>query len=275
MNNCRTRGLVLSVSDHSESDKIVTFYSPDIGKATAIAKGAKRSKKRFVNKLEEFSLLQMDYTPSKRDSLLFLKEAELDNAFITLRTSYPRYVAAAFAGELALRFTREHDPDPFLFSLLLWAMQGLEDGRDPLEICALFLLRMLGAAGYQPVLDRCGICGEVVRKGQNYSLYTGGGSLVCANCRSTLKGGTSTVTVQTLKFMHHAQHAEITNLGRLRLSRNNTGETLALLHKYAIHLLQHEIHSWKQVKALPQVSEEKLSVQKRTAGKPVNCNSLG
>ena len=53
----RTRGIILRVNDYGESDKLVTFFSPDIGKATAIAKGAKRSQHRFVNKLELFTLL--------------------------------------------------------------------------------------------------------------------------------------------------------------------------------------------------------------------------
>jgi DNA repair protein RecO (recombination protein O) len=250
MNNCRTRGIVLCVSDHSESDKIVTFYSPDLGKATGIAKGAKRSRKRFVNKLEEFSLLEVHYTPPKKDGLLFLREAELENAFLSLRNVYPRYVAAAFVGELTLRFTREHDPDPFIFALFHWAIQGLENGRDPLAICALFHLRILGAAGYQPILGKCGFCGEPVRAGQVYSLPTGGGSLVCGTCRSTVKGGTCAITVQTLKFLHHAQRTDLGNLDRLRLSRKNIEETLEILHKYTLHLLQHEIHSWQQLKAL-------------------------
>ncbi|NOQ45602.1 MAG: DNA repair protein RecO, partial [Desulfobulbaceae bacterium] len=81
----RTRGIVLSVSAHGESDKLVTFYSPDLGRSTGIAKGAKRSKQRFVNKLEEFSLLQIMYRPSRGSGLLFLSEAELDRAFLSLR----------------------------------------------------------------------------------------------------------------------------------------------------------------------------------------------
>ncbi|MCL7487109.1 MAG: DNA repair protein RecO [Desulfobulbaceae bacterium] len=250
MNNCCTRGLVLSISEHSESDKIVTFYSPDLGKAAGIAKGAKRSKKRFVNKLEEFSLLRILYTPPKRDSLHFLREAELENAFLSLRNTYPRYVAATFIGELTLRFTREHDPDPTIFELLLWAIQNLENGRAPLEICALFHLRILGAAGYQPVLDCCGVCGETIRAGQRYGLHTGGGVLVCDTCRGAIHGGSTAITVQTLKFLHHAQRAELGTLERLRLSPKNIAETLAILHKYTLHLLQHDIHSWQQIRTL-------------------------
>ena len=254
MNNCCARGLVLCVSEHGESDKIVTFYSPELGKVTGIAKGAKRSKKRFVNKLEEFSLLRILYNPPKRDGLHFLREAELEDAFISLRNTYPRYVAATFIGELILRFTREHDPDPNIFSLLLWGVQSLEKGRDPLETCALFHLRILGAAGYQPVLDCCGFCGETVRAGQNYGLHTGG-ALACGKCRGTIQGGSTAITVQTLRFLHHAQRVELVNLERLRLSHKNIEESLEILHKYTLHLLQHEIHSWQQIKALQNSSK--------------------
>lgn len=250
MINCRTRGLVLCVSDHSESDKIVTFYSPDLGKVTGIAKGAKRSKKRFVNKLEEFSLLQIRYTPPKRDGLLFLHEAELENAFLSLRSIYTRYVAAAFIDELTLRFTREHDPDHSIFSLLLWAMEALENGHDPQETSALFLLRLLGTAGYQPILDSCGSCGVSVQAGQNFFLLNGGSALVCATCQKSLKGGGTAIAIQTLKLLHHAQRVELANLVRLRLSRKSINEALEILHRYSLHLLQHEIHSWQQIKSL-------------------------
>ena len=46
--------IVLRVNDLGESDKIVTFYSKQEGKLAGIAKGAKKSKKRFSNKLEIF-----------------------------------------------------------------------------------------------------------------------------------------------------------------------------------------------------------------------------
>jgi len=250
MISCRTRGLVLSVGDHGESDKIVTFFSPDIGRATGIAKGAKRSKKRFVNKLEVSSLLQIMYRPARKDGLLFLQEAELENAFLSLRQRYDRYIAAMFAGELALRFTRELDPDPPIFDLLLWAMQALDTGRDPLEVTALFHLRILGAAGYEPLLGSCGFCSRPVQTTLSYCLHAGSGSLVCSHCRDEQRGSLFAVSIQTLKFLHHAQRIELESLGRLRLPQKNILETLTILYRYTQHLLQHDIISWRQLMAL-------------------------
>jgi DNA repair protein RecO (recombination protein O) len=250
MNSCRTRGIVLHVTDHGEADKIVTFFSPDLGRVTGIAKGAKRSQKRFVNKLEEFSLLQIMYRPARGDGLFFLSEADLENAYLAIRTHYDRYVVAMYAGELTLRFTREHDPDPEIFTLLAWTMQELEEGRDPLAVAAFFHLRLLGAAGYEPQLDRCGLCATPVESGWDYALHAGRGALVCVRCQGEQRGAVLPLGMQTLRFLQYAQRSDLKNLTRLRLSRNNALEALSILHRYTQHLLQHDIHAWRQVRKL-------------------------
>lgn len=250
MSNCRTLALVLSVSDHAEADKIITFFSPDLGKVTAIAKGAKRSKQRFVNKLEVFSLLHILYRSPRRDTLLFLVEADLENAFLALRNDFRRYIVAMLAVELVLRFTREHDPDPAVFSLLLWAMYSLDNGEDPLQVAALFHLRLLGAVGYRPELSRCGFCGRNVAAGSSFSLHPGSGALMCDTCRKSTIEPVAPLSVQTIRFLESGQRLDLNNVDRLRLPEKNAREALLFLYRYTQHLLQHDINSWQLVKAL-------------------------
>ena len=52
----KASAIVLRSFDYGESDRIITFYTDDFGKLTGIAKGARRSKRRFPNALELFSL---------------------------------------------------------------------------------------------------------------------------------------------------------------------------------------------------------------------------
>ena len=84
-----TIGIVLKVVDFGESDKIITFYCAKEGKLSCIAKGAKRSTKRFVNKLELFTLLDFQY--NTRYTLPTLDQAELLDSFTALRTKYELY----------------------------------------------------------------------------------------------------------------------------------------------------------------------------------------
>jgi DNA repair protein RecO (recombination protein O) len=251
MTNRQSHAIILKVTSHGESDKIVTLYSPDLGKITAIAKGAKRSKKRFVNKLEPFTLLHIFYRTPQRGSLFFLSEAELINAYLSLRTSYPRYITAMFINELVQRFCGEHDPDPAVFTLLNWAFDSLKNANPPDKTATLFLLRLLGFCGYQPQLDGCSSCHRPLEqtKSKNFTLYPGNGSLVCARCHKIQPDSTLTLSLQTLKFLHSAQQMQLRQLNRLQLPITTTNESLHALHNYSRHLLQQDIHSWNQLKS--------------------------
>ncbi|HYT53423.1 MAG TPA: DNA repair protein RecO, partial [Verrucomicrobiae bacterium] len=54
-----TPAIVLRSRPFGESDKIVSFLTENYGKLTGIAKGALRSRKRFVNSLEPFALINL------------------------------------------------------------------------------------------------------------------------------------------------------------------------------------------------------------------------
>ena len=267
MATCRTRGIVLKVTGHGESDKIVTLYSPDIGRVTGIAKGAKRSKKRFVNKLEEFSLLDIIYRPPRSGSLLFLSEAELENPFLSLRATHERYIAAVLACELVIRFTSEHDPDPDLFALLLWLLDSVNRGAQPLQTAALFHLRLLTAGGYQPDLSGCSCCSHPVNSSRSFALQPANGALICNRCNTHVQGSNLHLSLQTIKFLQTGQQLELQRLTRLQMPAAAARETLQVLYRYSQHLLQRDIHSWRFLKQVtapgylsPQVERKKQAM---------------
>jgi DNA repair protein RecO len=52
--------IIMRVKDVGESDLLVTFFTPQRGRLKGVAKGARKSRKRFVNALDLFSLVTMD-----------------------------------------------------------------------------------------------------------------------------------------------------------------------------------------------------------------------
>jgi DNA repair protein RecO (recombination protein O) len=247
----RTRVLILKTVGFGESDKIVTLYSPDIGRAAAIAKGAKRSKKRFVNKLEEFSLLDISYRPGRNNRLHFLSEAELRNSFLSLRTDCQRYGAAMLACELVIRFTGEHDPDAQIFSLLLWLLESVHQGAPPLSSAALFHLRLLGVTGYRPQLRHCAVCKCAPgRNNRFFALQPGNGALVCGRCNSNAVRSRFSLSLQSIKFLQTAQQMETDQLERLQMPVKVALESLYVLYSYSRYLLQRDIHSWKFIASM-------------------------
>jgi len=248
MTNKTGLAFILNVTSYGETDKIVTLYSFELGKITSIAKGAKRSKRRFVNKLEPFTCLEISCRPPKNGSLFFLSEAELINAYLSLRTVYSRYVAATFINELVQRFSGDQDADPAIFTLLAWAFDSLEQDENPAKTASLFLLRLLGICGYQPQLDHCSSCRKSIVQGEHFTLYPGNGALLCANCRNNTQGASLSLTRQALQFLHSGQQLQLRQLNRLQMSKTTAYQSLGVLFNYSRHILQQDIHSWKQLK---------------------------
>jgi len=236
--------IVLLVRDHGESDKIVTLYTLAHGKIVVIAKGAKRSKKRFVNKLEPFSLLNIQFATGTRSSLMRLDQAELLAPYPSLRESYDLYLAASLLCELVLHWTREHDSDEELFRLLAWGLAGLTTEKSAVKTIIFFHIKMMDILGYRPFLDGCVDCGIFAAGKGPYRFSTLRNGLVCSSCKPAFSDPTLPLSIETVQLLRKAQDMEQGKLDRLFFSQTATREALALLKRYDNHLLQRELHSW-------------------------------
>ncbi len=239
-----TEAIVLDCFEHGESDVILTFLSRDSGRISAIAKGAKRSKKRFVNKLELFSFLHITYQTSPNQSLNFLSEAEVHTSFINIRQSFELYTIASIIREFLLIAIREEEADDQLFRLCLWALHNIDLHRQPTAVLTLFLTRFYGTIGYRPDFTACNGCNTKVIANRNYSFDTTTGGLICPSCSGT---GNRLIRLSqgTIKILQSAQAQPLERLHRLRISGNILQEALSLLHDYGRQLFQREIISWK------------------------------
>ncbi len=250
MKSGRTPTVVLEVRTYGESDKIVTFYSKARGRMSGIAKGAQRSLKRFVNKLELFTHLEILYTDSRSSSLVRIDQAELINPFPIIRSNYERFTAAALFCELILHWTRENDPDDRIFELLIWALASLEDLKRPASwIVILFNIKLLTLLGYQPDLAGCSECGTLNHQAGPYRFNLARNALICQPCaKSASKLGHApglNFSISTARFLHKAQEMPLDKLDRLRFSPTVVKEALLMLKNYGSSILQRDISSWE------------------------------
>ena len=249
MKSGRTLAVVIAVSTYGESDKIVTFYSKDNGRMAGIAKGAQRSMKRFVNKLELFTALEILYTNSRNSSLVMIDQAELTNHFPLIRCNYNRFTAAALISELILHWTRENDPDERIFELLIWALTSLEDTRRPANwIVILFNIKLFTLLGYHTNLDGCSECGTLTPEDSPYRFSSVSNSLICNRCsKSSHNGGQhpgQIFSLSTARFLQKAQEMPLNKLGRLHFTPAVVNEALTMLKNYGSSILQRDVSSW-------------------------------
>jgi DNA repair protein RecO (recombination protein O) len=154
----RTPAIVLRARDLGEHDRLVSLYSRDLGRLTAVARGARRLRSRFGGALELFTWGEaVGFEREGRDLL------RLDHFDI-------------------LRLTVERDPQPSAFALLTRALRALE-GERPARVQLAFALRFLDLTGHRPRLDRCAGCGRAVGTA-GIAFDAGEGGVRCAACRS-------------------------------------------------------------------------------------------
>ena len=151
--------LLLRAVDYRDADRIVTLLTRDSGKRSAVARGARRSRKRFGGGLEPCCVVRVELGPS-RGELWTLSRAAPLRVFPALVADL-RKIALAGA---CLGFVREvtvvGEPVPALFDAIVRLFERLSEGPASGALLVAFEAHALGALGHAPLLDRCGRCGR-------------------------------------------------------------------------------------------------------------------
>ena len=237
----RSDAVILRTRDHGESDRLVTFFSSAQGKLTGIAKGARRSKRRFVHTLEPLSLVQLTYVERAPSSLVRIDASELRNPFTVLRQDLARLGYASLGAELVLELAPEREANPALFALLAQYLERLEAGRDPETLALLFQARILNLSGFGPNLQRCTRCSEEPTGPGEWYFSTFRGALLCPAHRSG--GGIAPLSPGTILLLRQAQRLPLEKLWRLRFHRQSRAECRTFLLGLIRHHLEKDLKS--------------------------------
>src|SRR5262245_51096578 len=178
----RTRALVLRTFDQGESDRVVHLYTEALGRIGAIAKGARRSKRRFPGTLEILSVADVRLVDPPRAQLMRLENAKLVRAFEAIPARLGRYAIACQFLELLDRSTPERQPQRELFAFALGVLDVLDQSEpDPL-LALLVLAKTLARLGYRPQLARCALCDAELPAGARVAFMPAHGGAVCRAC---------------------------------------------------------------------------------------------
>jgi DNA repair protein RecO (recombination protein O) len=178
----QTPALVLRTFDQGESDRLVHLYSLELGRVSVIAKGARRSRRRFPGTLEILNVVQARIAESRRSSWLRLDGARLEQSFDGLVSPLGRYASACVVLELLDRFTGEREPHPQLYRFAVGALEVVRAERPDRLLALLLWLKTLAWLGYAPQLARCGVCSRELARGGEVGFDPRHGGAVCRSC---------------------------------------------------------------------------------------------
>jgi DNA repair protein RecO (recombination protein O) len=229
-----SEALVLRAVDFGESDLVVHLLLPGSGRLAVIAKGARRSTRRFPGVLDLFNHLRVEVERSRRGALARLEHARLVDAFVGLRADARRFALGCFLLELLDRLAPEGAAPrdaARLFAFAIDALAALEGARPDRRTHALLELRALAALGLRPELRRCVRCGREIEGARAIPFHVPEGGPVCAACTRAGDAGVP-VHLGTLRALEHGASLPLDRIDRLALSPAALDEALRLLDRF-------------------------------------------
>ena len=115
----KTRGLILRVLPLTETSLIVDWLTPDFGRISTAAKGARRTNSPFRGKLDLFFLGDFTFVRSKRSELHTLREVKVIETHPILRTDIHALQQASYCARLLIQATEKETPLPEPFQLMI------------------------------------------------------------------------------------------------------------------------------------------------------------
>jgi DNA repair protein RecO (recombination protein O) len=182
----KAEALVLRTTDWSESSRIATLWTRELGKVRVVAKGGKRLRSSFDNALDLLTVCSIVLLRKSTGNLDLLTEARVVRRFPRLREDLEALYAAYYMAELLADWTEEYDPHPALFDEVVNTLAEIGSGSGVVQGIGSRVVRFemvfLRELGYRPVLDQCANCQRTL-EGPDFAFSPPAGGLICRFCR--------------------------------------------------------------------------------------------
>lgn len=184
---------------------MLSFFTEALGKISCLARGARRSSKRFSGALEAMHSVRLELeerTPNRFE----LRDARIERVRLHLTSN----LAALDAAGRALGWVRGAMPErvnePEIWGFTSGLLDSLDDptSEHPDSTLAAFGLKLLGALGWGFDFERCVRCGNACPPNKASMIDPTRGGLVCSGCG----GAALRIDAGTRARLNSASHAE-------------------------------------------------------------------
>ena len=242
----QTEAIIIKKIKLGEADRILTLYTPHLGKIRAVAKGVRRPRSKLAGHLEllTHSLVSL----ARGRNLDTITGSQTINSFLPLKSDLWLTSCGLYATELVDQFTADDIENYPLFQLLLETMHNLSRANNNELVLRFFELHLLNQVGYRPQLQQCVSCHAQLLPTTN-SFCSSAGGMLCPNC-SQSQPLTCLVSVNALKVLRFLQSSSYDTASKLKISPELSRELEEVMRDYLKYLLEREVKSTAWLDAL-------------------------
>jgi DNA repair protein RecO (recombination protein O) len=235
----QTEAIIIKKTKLGEADRILSLYTPHLGKIRVVAKGVRRPRSKMAGHLEllTHSLVSL----ARGRNLDTVTGSQTINSFLPLKSDLKLTSYALYAVELTDLFTADNDENYPLFQLLLETMHNLCQGNNNELTMRYFELHLLNQVGYRPQLGQCVSCHSPLKAITN-SFSPSAGGVLCPNCCQSQFYAYS-LSVDALKVLRFLQDSDYDACRRLKISLELSQELEGVMRNYLKYILEREVKS--------------------------------
>lgn len=174
-----SEAIVLRTYPLREADLLVTLFTRLEGKVHAVARSAKKSRRRFSGALEPMTYVRVYYEDRERQELARLDSCDVLESPLSSEVSYARAVALGHVAELLDELLPDREANDAVFRLSLSVLAQLRGPNIwmPITYFELWMTRLMG---YLPELSECMVCGRELN-GNRAFFHALADGLMCAD----------------------------------------------------------------------------------------------
>jgi len=235
----QTEAIIIKKTKLREADRILTLYTPQLGKIQAVARGVRRPRSKMAGHLELLTHSLVSFARGRNlDTII---GSQTINSFLPLKSDLRLSAYALYATELVNQFTVDRIKNPPLFQLLLETMHNLcQKGNNEL-VLHYFELHLLNEVGYRPQFQHCVSCRSPLKPTTN-SFCSSAGGVLCPNCTQNQRL-TYPLSVNALKVLRFLQSNDYKTASRLKLNSALSHEIEEIIRHYLKYLMEREVKS--------------------------------
>jgi DNA repair protein RecO (recombination protein O) len=219
-------GFVLSTRPLGEADLLVTLLTSGEGKLRAVARSAKRSRRRFGAALEPLTKVRAAWSETEGRELARLESCDILKSYVQAQKDLGRFYLFAYVAEVADVFSREREPDQRFFRLVGALLDASAGGAIPPRAARRYFdLWTLRLQGLLPELTSCSRCGADPsgRRDPGPVVDLSEGVLLCGGCSEGARNEWVRLSVSSLVAVRLAMRrppAECSHLEGARESQD-------------------------------------------------------
>lgn len=208
MASIKVKGLIIQENNFGDFDKMLTILTPNLGKITVVAKGARRIKSALLAGSQLFCF--GEYLLFKGKGTYSLNSVEIIELFYNMRVDLEKLQYGVHILKILNDITDENQNTFYILKLVLNTLYVLsEEERDKDLVLSTFKLRTLKTLGYMPQIHKCNICG-ILENLNFFSINNSG--YICKECKKkdisgiTMSEGTKNAITYILRSTDKRVH---------------------------------------------------------------------